>query len=127
MRKCSLLFLLIIMVLPLYGCIDTSPIIPDGKWCSEDPNMYIEFGAPIRPEITGLADQTENLGEIYYPDGSFGKIKFTYLHGDFHLYEYQLNGEDLFQELYAGEYKLHEDTLTLYVNDGTEIILTRQE
>ena len=39
MRKCSLLFLLIIMALPLYGCINTSPIIPDGKWYSEDPNM----------------------------------------------------------------------------------------
>lgn len=75
MRKCSLLFLLIIMALPLYGCINTSPIIPDGKWYSEDPNMYIEFGAPIRPEITGWLTkqkiwvkfiiQTDRLGRLY--------------------------------------------------------------
>ena len=126
MRKCSLLFLLIIMALPLYGCINTSPIIPDGKWYSEEPNMYIEFGAPFPSEVSGFAETKTNMGEIYLEDGSSMTIEFAYLNEEFHISLYEVDSK-IYKELYAGEYKLHGDTLTLYVNDGTEIILTRQE
>lgn len=124
MRKCSLLFLLIIMALPLYGCINTSPIIPDGKWYSEDPNMYIEFGVLPSEEISGIATPETNMGEIYYEDGSSLKIEFAYLHGDFHLYK---SNSDIYEEVFSGTYKLKDDILILYVNDGQEIQLKRQE
>lgn len=126
MNRILALVFLILVVLPLNGCINTGPIIPDGKWYSEEPNMYIEFGAPFPSEVSGFAETKTNMGEIYLEDGSSMTIEFAYLNEEFHISLYEVDSK-IYKELYAGEYKLHGDTLTLYVNDGTEIILTRQE
>ena len=64
------------------------------------------------------------MGEIYYEDGSSLKIEFAYLHGDFHLYK---SNSDIYEEVFSGTYKLKDDILILYVNDGQEIQLKRQE
>lgn len=124
MRKLSTLIVLIAIVLPLYGCVNTSPIIPDGKWYSDDPNMYIEFGVQPSESVSDIATPNANIGEVYYGDGSSQKIEFAYLHGDFHIYKAD---SETYEELFTGEYKLQENVLTLYVNDGSEIVLIRQE
>lgn len=124
MKKWYILFLSLAVALLMSSC-DCSPIIPDGRWESESPEMFIEFGGGT--PVSGLIGANANVGELTNDDGTVTEIYFHALNGRFSIYK--LRGDAMYEEerdlIYRGKYKLKNDTLTLTTEDDEKIVLKR--
>lgn len=127
MRKKGICAICALTMILATSCVSFVPRIPDGRWESDSPKMYIETGVPISTLRTGVADKYEDVGGLYNDDGTITKLFFVSAHGSFSIWKYHADGNYQAEEgpIYTGFYELKDDTLTLKLQDGTEIVLTR--
>ena len=105
---CSILLLIIISVvsvLSLSSCTYASSI-PDGRWESEYPRMYIDFGE----ECTGV---------LWNADGTVTEIKAGWIPG------FYISNAETKKTIFRGYYKCRNNTLILDLNDGGRIVMKR--
>ena len=110
---CSILLLIIISVvsvLSLSSCTYASSI-PDGRWESEYPHMYIDFGE----ECTGV---------LWNADGTVTKIQLWYLGGRFGISKMETE-EDNSNSIYWGTQSLKGNTLIMDLRYGGRIVMKR--
>lgn len=108
------------------SCASSSSIIPDGKWESTSPEMFIEFGAGGGTAVSGVNGLNNHTGELVDETSSVVPITFRYVHGNFSIFLYSADGiYDSETVIYEGNYELKEDTLTLHLKDGGEIIMKK--
>ena len=97
--------LLIIFVLYASSCywpyIDLT-----GRWESEYPHMYIDFGE----ECTGV---------LWNADGTVTEIKTGWIPG------FGISNAETKKTIFRGYYKCHNNTLILDLNDGGRIVMKR--
>ena len=109
---CSILLLIIISVvsvLSLSSCTYASSI-PDGRWESEYPRMYIDCGH-------------ENVGLLWNADGTVTKIHIQYLGGSFGIGS--METEEDSKPIYWGTQSLKGNTLIMDLRYGGRIVMKR--
>ena len=105
---CSILLLIIISVvsvLSLSSCTYASSI-PDGRWESEYPHMYIDFAE----KCTGV---------LWNADGTVTEIKTGWIPG------FYISNAETKKTIFRGYYRCHNNTLILDLNDGGRIVMKR--
>ena len=110
---CSILLLIIISVvsvLSLSSCTYASSI-PDGRWESEYPRMYIDCGQ-------------ENVGLLWNADGTVTKIQLWYLGGRFGISKMETEEGDS-NSIYWGTQSLKGNTLIMDLRYGGRIVMKR--
>jgi|GEM_PF-1236429 len=118
----ALLFVLFMMTCSSCGY---TKIIPDGRWESESPKMYIDVGGAIST-ASGVNPHKINIGELVNDDGTVTKIEFEYLYEGWSIQSFQEYGKYIPEgDIYIGTYKLKGDILTLKLRTGGEIVLTK--
>ncbi len=120
-RKIILIFCIVILFI-LSACVDFFPITIDGTLESENPKMRIVM---LNDPTTGA-----NPGELVQEDGTVVQIVFSVSHGDFFIFKSNEEGrygtDDIV--LFEGECRQKDDdTLILFVDDGSKIILKKVE
>lgn len=110
------------MLLTLPACVNFFPITINGTLESENPKMRIVF---LDDPTTGAKP-----GELVQEDGTVIEIVFRASHGDFFIF--QANEEGRYGTdaivLFEGECRQKDDdTLILFVDDGSKIILKKVE
>lgn len=109
---CSILLLIIISVvsvLSLSSCTYASSI-PDGRWESEYPRMYIDCGH-------------EKVGLLWNADGTVTKIHIQYLGGSFGISS--METEEDSKPIYWGTQSLKGNTLIMDLRYGGRIVMKR--
>ena len=119
MRKITFWIFFVFILLMCTACVNFYPIKVTGTVESESPKM----------RITMNTDPTKfgNDGEITQDDGSIIKIVFATSHGDFAIYEFNEDGQYGTDStiLYKGKCRQKGDSIVLYVDDGSEIVLEK--
>ena len=121
-EKKVILIFSFMMLLTLPACVNFFPITINGTLESENPKMRIVF---LDDPTTGAKP-----GELVQEDGTVIEIVFMASHGDFFIFEANEEGlygtEDII--LFEGECRQKDDdTLILFVDDGSKIILKKVE
>lgn len=102
------------------GCVDFTPLNIEGILESENPKIRI-----VISDDPGFGHD----GELIQDDNAVVKILFTGRQGKFFIYKYQedkaygTNSTILFR----GSYKIKDDTLILKTEDGSKIILKKND
>jgi|GEM_PF-3776513 len=122
MKKKVILIFSFMMLLTLPACVNFFPITINGTLESENPKMRIVF---LDDPTTGAKP-----GELVQEDGTVIEIVFRASHGDFFIF--QANEEGRYGTdaivLFEGECRQKDDdTLILFVDDGSKIILKKVE
>ena len=108
------------MLLTLPACVNFFPITINGTLESENPKMRIVMSDD--PTKFG------NDGELIQEDGTVVQIVFSVSHGDFFIFKFDEEGRygtDAIV-LFEGECRQKDDdTLILFVDDGSKIILKK--
>jgi len=122
MRKKMTLISFLSILLMCSACVDFSVITLSGTVESENPQICIA--------ITNTSGGYGSPGKFTQDDGSEVEIVFSVFHGNFTIYEnkeFNENGMPGLNTpiLYNGKYRQKGDTVILYVDDGTEIILKK--
>ena len=119
MRK-IVLFICFIFLLPMCtACVNFYPITITGVLESETPKMRITMNTD--PHKFG------SDGELIQDDGSVIKVVLSQGNGKFIIFQYQEDeqygtGSTI---LYQGKCRQKGDTIVLYVDDGSEIVLEK--
>lgn len=122
MRK-IVLFICFIFLLPMCtACVNFYPITITGVLESETPKMRITMNTD--PHKFG------SDGELIQDDNTVIRIVLSISHGSFCIYEYKEFQENEMPGpntpiLYQGECRQKGDTIVLYVDDGSEIVLEK--
>ena len=120
-RKIILIFCIVILFI-LSACVDFFPITIDGTLESENPKMRIVMS----DDPTKFGSD----GELIQEDGTVVQIVFSVSHGDFFIFKFDEEGRygtDAIV-LFEGECRQKDDdTLILFVDDGSKIILKKVE
>ena len=121
-EKKVILIFSFMMLLTLPACVNFFPITINGTLESENPKMRIVF---LDDPTTGAKP-----GELVQEDGTVIEIVFRASHGDFFIF--QANEEGRYGTdaivLFEGECRQKDDdTLILFVDDGSKIILKKVE
>lgn len=116
--KKSLTAICLLLLILCTGCVDFHPVYMGGVYESEDGRLRIyDYNDPGKP-----GDE----GELVLIDGSIQKISFSVSHGDFTIDRFREDGlysvDDI---IYRGKARERGDTVTLYVNDGSKIVLKK--
>ena len=109
---CSILLLIIISVvsvLSLSSCTYASSI-PDGRWESEYPRMYIDFGG-----------EWEYTGVLWNADGTTTDIGVAHLGETFGIYDIKTDDN----AMYWGTWSKKGNTLIMDLRYGGRIVMKR--
>lgn len=122
MRKGTFWIFFISILLICTACVNFFPVTIDGVLESESPKMRITMSTD--PHKFG------NDGELTQDDGSVIKIVLSINHGSFCIYEFKEFQENEMPGpntpiLYKGKCRQKGDSIVLYVDDGSEIVLKK--
>jgi len=119
-KKITLSFCILVLII-FSSCVDFNPLKIDGTW--ESTNPKIRFVISTDPYKFG------NDGEFTKDDGTVIKIVFSAARGRFFIWEADEEkkyGTDAIC-LFKGKYKHRGETLILFVDDGSRIVLKKVE
>ena len=119
MRKRTFWIFFISILLICTACVNFFPVTIDGVLESESPKMRITMNTDPHKFWSD--------GELTQDDGSVIKIVFADFHGDFAIYEFSEDGQYGTNGtiLYEGKCRQKGDSIVLYVDDGSEIVLKK--
>ena len=119
MRKGTFWIFFISILLICTACVNFFPVTIDGVLESESPKMRITMSTD--PHKFG------NDGELTQDDGTVIKIVFSQGNGKFTIFQYQEDGQYGTDStiLYEGKCRQKGDSIVLYVDDGSEIVLEK--
>ena len=121
MKKIVATICLLCMFVSLSACVNWFPIKFSGIVESEDPHIRILLNLDPHLDINCNAEWIQD-------DGTVQKMHFGKGQGQFIMYRYREDGfygiddDDI---IFRGDYRCKEDTLILFLEDGSEITLKK--
>ncbi len=119
--KKTFLLAIVFVVITLFCSCSLYPFRVDGVYESEDSRLIVDF------TIEHTLQRGGSLGQFVNEEGVCVEIALIAMHGRFSIYEYIDDTEFYGELLFLGDYRPKGETLILYFDDGTEIVLHKTD